>query len=97
MTICQILEGVCAKTFEATILFIDFSKAFDSLHRGKMEQIFIAYRLLKENVAAIMTLYKNMKVKVRSSDGDTNYFDIVTGVLQRDTLASVYYQLRLCA
>ena len=28
-----------------------------------------------------------MKVKVRSPDGDTDYFDIVAGVLQEDTLA----------
>ena len=28
-----------------------------------------------------------MKVKVRSPDGDTDYFDIVAGVLQRDSLA----------
>ena len=32
-------------------------------------------------------LYKNTKVKVRSSDGDTDYFDIVAGVLQGDTVA----------
>ena len=34
-----------------------------------------------------MMLYKNTKVKVRSPDGDTDYFDIVAAVLQRDTLA----------
>ena len=34
-----------------------------------------------------MMLYRNTKVKVRSSDGDTDYFDIVASVLQRDTLA----------
>ena len=28
-----------------------------------------------------------MKVKIRSSDGDTDYFNIIAGVLQRDTLA----------
>ena len=33
-----------------------------------------------------MILYKNTKVKVRSPDGDTEYFDIVAGVLQGDTL-----------
>ena len=32
-------------------------------------------------------LYKNTKVKVHSPDGDTNYIDIVEGVLQRNTLA----------
>ena len=34
-----------------------------------------------------MILYRNITVKVRSSDGDTDYFDIVAGVLQGDTLA----------
>ena len=34
-----------------------------------------------------MILHKNTKVKVRSPDGDREYFDIVAGVQQRDTLA----------
>ena len=34
-----------------------------------------------------MMLYNNTKVKARSPDGDTDYFDIVAGVLQGDTLA----------
>ena len=37
---------------------------------------------------------KNMKVKVHSPDGDTNYFNIVTGVLQGDALAP--YLLIIC-
>ena len=86
LTIHWIL-GVRAKNLETTILFVDFSKAFDSIHRGKMEQILLAYSLSKETVAAIMMLYKNMKVKVRSPDGDTDNFDIVAGVLQGDMLA----------
>ena len=45
------------------VLFVDFSKAFDSIHRGKMEQILLAYSQLKETAAAIMTLYKNTKEK----------------------------------
>ena len=52
-----------------------------------MEQILQAYGLPKETVAAITILYRNTKVKVRSLDGDTEYFDIVAGVLQGDTLA----------
>ena len=34
-----------------------------------------------------MMLYRNIKGKVCSPDGDTDYFDIVAGVLQADTLA----------
>ena len=51
------------------------------------EGILLAYDLPKETVAAITILYRNTKVKVRSLDGDTEYFDIVAGVLQGDTLA----------
>ena len=90
-TICRILE--CVRAF-ATILFVDFAKAFNSIHRGKMEQILLAYGLPKETVAAIMMLYRNTKVKVCYPDGDTDYFDIVAGVLQGDTLAP--YRFIIC-
>ena len=69
------------------MLFVDFSKAFDSIHRGKMKQILLAYGQPKEIVAAIMILYGDTKVKARSPDGDTDYFDIVARVLQWDTFA----------
>ena len=42
LTIRRILEGVRAKNLQATILFVDFTKAFDSIHRGKVEQILLA-------------------------------------------------------
>ena len=87
LTIRRILEGVRAKNLQAAILFVNFTKAFDSIHRGKMEQILIAYSIPKGTVAAIMILYRNTKVKVCSPDGDTDYFDIVVGALQGDTLA----------
>ena len=86
LTIHRIL-GVHGKDLEATLLFIDFSKAFNSIHKGKMEQILLTYSLPKETVTAIMMLYKNMKVKVCLLDGDTDYFNIVAVVLQGDTLA----------
>ena len=76
------------------LLFVDFSKAFDSIHRGKMEKRLLANGFPKEFITAVIMLYKNAKVKVRSPDGDTDLFDIVAGVLQKDTLAS--YQLIIC-
>ena len=39
-------------------------------------------------------LYRNTEVKVRSPDRDTDYFHIVAGVLQRDTLAQ--YPFIIC-
>ena len=80
LTIRRILEGVRAKNPKAIILS-------DSIHREKMEQILLAYGIPKKTVAAIMILYRNIKVKVRSTNGDTDYFYIVAGVLQGDTLS----------
>ena len=83
------------KNLQVTLIFVDFTKAFDSIHRGKMEQILLAYGLPKETVAAITILYRNTKVKVRSPDRDTEYFDIVAGVLQGDTLAPYLFIIGL--
>ena len=85
MIIRRILEGVRAK---------NFTKAFDSIHRGKMEQILLPYGLPKETVAAIMILYRNTEVKVRSPVGDRDYFDIVADVLPGDTLAPYLFLSR---
>ena len=42
-----------------TILFLDFSKAFDFIHRGKVEQILLAYGLLKETYSHNDALWKH--------------------------------------
>ena len=83
----ELLRVYVKKNLGATILFVDFANAFDSIHNRKMGQIQFTYGLPKETTAAIMMLYRNTKVKVRSPDGPTNYFNIAAGVLQRDTLA----------
>ena len=60
-----------------------------------MEQILPAYGLPKETVAAITILYRNSKVKVRSPDGDTEYFSIVAGELQGGTLSPYLFIIYL--
>ena len=60
-----------------------------------MEQILLAYGLPEETVAAIMMLYRNTKVNVRSPDGDIDYFHIVAGILQGDTLAPYLFTICL--
>ena len=51
LMICWILEDANPKNLDATISFVDFSKAFYSIHRGKMEQILLTYDLPKEMVS----------------------------------------------
>ena len=95
LTIRRIIEGVKAKNLPATLLFIDFSKAFDSIHRGKMKDILLAYGIPHETVNGIMMLYKDTRSLVRSPDGDTSFFDITAGVLQGDTLAPFIFVICL--
>ena len=63
-------RAIIISCYSPTNVSVDFTKAFDSIHRGEMEQILLAYSLPKETVAAITILYRNTKVKVRSPDGD---------------------------
>ena len=83
----RIIEGVKANNLKAVLTFIDFKKAFDSIHRGKMMRILKAYGIPPKLLRAIESMYTNTKAKVTSPDGETEMFDITAGVLQGDTLA----------
>ena len=63
----------------------------DSIHKGKMEQIFLAYSLSKEIVTTIMMFYKNMEAMVCLCDDDTSFFDIVARVSRGNTLTSYMF------
>ena len=86
LTIIRLLEGVKDKILPLTILFIDFSKAFDTINRKKMKELLIQYGIPEETVEAIMMLNNNTRSMIRSPDGDTPFFEINTGVLQGDIL-----------
>ena len=60
-----------------------------------MAEILKSYGIPEEIITAIMMLYKNSKAMVRSPDGDTDFFDVLAGVLQGDTLAPFLFILSL--
>ena len=62
---------------------------------GKIEQILLAHNLLKETVLTIIMSYRNTKVKVCSSDGDTEFFDIVASILIGNTLLPYLFIIHL--
>ena len=69
------------------MLFIDYKKAFDSISRTKMMKILLAYGIPAKIVDLIERLYTNTRAQVLCSDGTTELFEILAGVLQGDTLA----------
>ena len=72
---------------EAIIIFIDFKKVFDTLHRGKMLLILKAYGIPEELVKAIAIMYEDTSANVITPDGETKMFSILAGVLREDTLS----------
>ena len=99
LTLRRIIEGVKAKNLPSIITFIDFKKAFDSIHRGKVMRILRAYGIQPNLLRTIDKMYSNTKAKVISPDGETELFDITAGMLQGDTLLSsflIHHCARLC-
>ena len=68
------------KDFEAKLLFINLSKANDSIQRGKMEQILLAYGLPKETVTTMQKHQSNGSLTWWStqSAGAVDYTDCIS-------------------
>ena len=87
LTLRRLIEEVKSKNMNSIITYIDFRKAFDSIDRGRMFKIIIAYGIPKPLVNMISITYENTEAKVLTLDGETNSFHINSGVHQGDTLA----------
>ena len=83
----RLIEGAKAKQLQSVITFVDFKKAFDSIHRGKLMEILSVYGVPKNIVDAISILYKNTVAQVITPDEETDFFETAVGVLQGDTIA----------
>ena len=73
----RLIEGVKRNNRKAIIVFIDFKKAFDSIHREKMLKILKAYDVPKNLLNAIQKMYENTRAKVITPDRSTEFFEIV--------------------
>eukprot|EP00794_Sanderia_malayensis_P001285 gene1285-1417_t len=65
LTLRGIIEGIKSKSLEATLVFIDFKKEFDSTHRSRMLEILKAYGIPEKIVRAIGIMYSSTEAKVR--------------------------------
>ena len=95
LTLRRLVEGIKEKQLPPILTFVDFSKAFESIHRGKLMEILKAYGISTKIVDAISILYKDTEAQVITPDGDTEFFEILAGVLQGDTLAPFLFIIAL--
>ena len=83
----RIIDGVKSHSLQAATIFVDFKKAFDSIHRHKMLKILRKYGVPRKLVDAIGKLYESTFASVLSPDDETDLFQIQAGILPGGTLA----------
>ena len=83
----QIQAAKISKDKRLLLIFIDFSKAFDSINWKVLRNILLAYQIPEKLVDSILQLYYNTVAKVKSDGILSSDININVGVLQGDTLA----------
>ena len=91
----RLIEGVQSHNRKAIIIYVDFKKAFDSVNRCMMMKILKAYDVPPSLLKAISKLYENTRARIITPDGETEFFEVTTGVLQGDTLAPYLFAIVL--
>ena len=66
MALRRLLEGVASNNLSCVLTFIDFKKAFDTIHRGRLIEILRAYGVPEKLVTAIAATYSETWAKVRT-------------------------------
>jgi hypothetical protein len=72
---------------DVVVVFVDYTKAFDSVDRSALGQILRLYGVPGELAGPVMPLYKGTTATVRTPEGITEAFPTTSGILQGDTLA----------
>ena len=91
----RILEGVQQKDLTAVLVFVDFCKAFDSINHATMFEILRAYGIPPNMLDAIKLTYNNLRARIKTTEGNTDYFRMFAGVMQGDTLAPYLFVIVL--
>jgi hypothetical protein len=75
------------------VAFIDFEKAFDSVNRSLLWPILVKYGICGKLLNCIMSMYKNVKARVRKGCSLTEYINCTTGVKQGDISSPILFSL----
>ena len=94
-TLRHILEQV--NEWNATLYthFIDFEKAFDSIHRESLWNIMSIYGIPEELICLTKAMYNNFECAVVDEGETTEWFQIQSGVKQGCTMSGFLFLLSI--
>ncbi|KAL8572721.1 hypothetical protein ACOMHN_030303 [Nucella lapillus] len=87
MSLRVVLDTCRTTKRRATIIFVDFRKAFDCLFHVSIPSTLADNGVPPEVIADVMQLYKDTTDSVWTQHGETESFSTLSGVLQGDTLS----------
>ena len=96
-TLADLLSTSKASKVPVLLNFIDFKKAFPSISFASIRAALVTFGVPENIIACVMCIYdeKQLKAYVKTLDGCTETFPILTGTLQGDTLAPFLFLLVL--
>lgn len=95
-TIQQLIEKYNEFNLNAVLCFIDYTKAFDSLHQQKLWDALKQYTDINPAYINILSkLYESSKARIRTDVGTTRLIDILRGVKQGDLASAILFCIAL--
>ncbi|VDO19666.1 unnamed protein product [Heligmosomoides polygyrus] len=94
-TLRNIIEQCLEYRYPLHINFVDFKKAFDSVHRESLWEILKLYGVPTTFVEIFRSLYQNSMCCVKTTLGNTSYFEVTTGVRQGCVLSPLLFNVAL--
>ena len=84
------LQGCQAKKKEVHTIYIDISKAFDSIQHWHIEEVLKYYKINPKLIAAIMNLLKNRRARLKINSQVTKWFKVTQETPQGDQYHHCY-------
>jgi hypothetical protein len=94
-TLRRVIEKCLEKNKSILINFIDFEKAFDSIHQESLWKILKYYGIPPRIVSLLDDLYNDTQACVKIDDQETLWFNICTGVKQGCVLSPLLFVIAI--
>ena len=87
----NIIEQVVEWQSTLYITFVDFEKAFDSVHRESLWKIMASYGIPHKLIQMIQILYEESECSVLDEGDESEWFKVRTGVKQGDVMSGFIF------